>query len=113
MRDDVAAYLDAIDPDRRPLFDRVHRLVMEAHPDAEVVLAYKMPTYVSGERRLHVGVWRHGLSFYGWEPGRDGGLSARRPHLDNGKGTLRLPVGEAARIEDAELGAFLAAVLAE
>jgi len=67
MKDDVVAYIDAIDVDHRPLFDRVHRLVMEVQPDARVVLSYKMPTYVAGNRQLHVGVWKHGLSFYGWK----------------------------------------------
>ena len=113
MTDAVAAYIDAIDAGRRPLFDRVHRLVMDVHPDAQVVMSYKMPTYVAGTRRLHVGVWKHGLSFYGWEHGRDGGLVARHPNLDNGKGTLRLPVTEAVHISDDELRAFLAAALTE
>lgn len=113
MTDDVAAYIDAIAADRRPLFDRVHRLVMDVRPDAQVVLSYKMPTYVAGTRRLHVGVWKHGLSFYGWKQGLDGGLVARHPDLDNGKGTLRLPVSEAARISDDEPRAFVAAVLIE
>lgn len=103
----MAAYIDAIDEARRPLFDRVHGLLMEEHPDAEVILSYKMPTYVVGDRQLHVGVWKHGLSFYGWRHGRDGGLPARHPHLDNGKGTLRLPVKDAANISDEELRAFL------
>ena len=84
---------------------------MEVQPEAEVILSYKMPTYVSGARRLHVGVWKHGLSLYGWQHGQDGGLVARHPDLDNGKGTLRLPLGEAARISDDELRAFAAAVL--
>ena len=61
----VAEYIDAIKADQRPLFDRVHGLIMEVQPDIEVVLSYKMPTYVSGARRLHVGVWKQGLSFYG------------------------------------------------
>ena len=113
MTDDVAAYIDAIDAARRPLFDRVHRLVTDVQPDAEVVLSYKMPTYVAGSRRLHVGVWKHGLSFYGWEHGREGGLVVRHPHLDNGKGTLRLPVVEAVHLSDGELRAFLAAARTE
>jgi uncharacterized protein YdhG (YjbR/CyaY superfamily) len=113
MNDDVAAYIDAIQADRRPLFDRVHRLVLEVQPDADVVMAYKMPTYVAGTRQLHVGVWKHGLSFYGWESAKDGGLVARHPHLDSGKGTLRLPLEEAASISDDELRAFLAAALTE
>ena len=113
MTAEAENYIDAIDEDRRPLFDRVHRLILEAHPDARVVLSYKMPTYVVGSSQLHVGVWKHGLSFYGWVEGRDGGLAARYPHLDNGKGTLRLPLKEAAHIGDDELRAFFAAALTQ
>lgn len=113
MTDEVAAYLAAVEPGRRPLFDRVHRLVLEVHPDASIVLSYAMPTFVVGTRRLHVGVWKHGLSFYGWEPGRDDGFAGRHPHLDSGRGTLKLPVAEADGIGDDELRAFLAAALAE
>ncbi len=84
---------------------------MEVQPDAQVVISYRMSTYVVGTRRLHVGVWKHGLSFYGWEHGRDSAFVADHPHLDNGKGTLRLPVTEAARVSDDELRAFADAVL--
>lgn len=113
MKDGLAAYLDAVDADHRALFDRVNRLVMEVQPDARMVLSYKMPTYVVGTRQLHVGVWKHGLSFYGWEHDAHDGLVARHPHLDNGKGTLRLPLTEAVHISDEELRAFLAAALTE
>jgi uncharacterized protein YdhG (YjbR/CyaY superfamily) len=101
--DDAARkYISAIAPEHRPLFDRMHRLVLEAKPDAEVVLSYKMPTYVVGDRRLYVGVWKHGLSLYGWT-GRDAGFAARHPELDSGTGTLRLPHEAAEGISDAEL----------
>jgi hypothetical protein len=46
-----------------------------------VVLSYKIPTYVVGRRRLFVGVWKHGLSVYGWDQGRDAGFIARHPEL--------------------------------
>lgn len=107
----VREYIDAIVPERRPLFDRLDRLIHEAHPDAEVVLSYKMPTYVVGRRRLYVGVWKHGLSLYGWEPGRDAGFAARHPELVNNKGTLRVRPADAAGISDAELRDFVLAVL--
>jgi hypothetical protein len=45
MDDDVRDYIDAIAPEHRPLFDRLHRLVLEARPDATVVLSYQIPTY--------------------------------------------------------------------
>ena len=52
-------------------------MILEGHPEAEVVISYNMPTYKVGERRLYVGVWKHGISLYGWGEGEDGGL--RRP----------------------------------
>lgn len=113
MRDEVAAFISGIDVERRPLFDRVHRLVLEVRPDADVVLSYEMPTYVAGGRRLHVGVWKHGLSFYGWESGRGAGLVERHPEWDSGRGTFKLPTDEAATVTDDELRAFLAAVLVD
>jgi hypothetical protein len=111
LTDEAQAYIDGIDPSRRPLFDRVHRLVLEAHPGADVVLAYRMPTYVVGDRRLHVGVWKHGVSFYGWTHGRDAGFAARHPTCDSGKGTLRLTTAYAEQVPDDELRALLFATL--
>jgi len=107
----VQAYVDAIDPARRPLFDRVHRLALDVHPTAEVVLSYKKPTYVVGRHRLYVGVWSHGLSFYGWTRERDAGFANRHPDLVTSKGTLKLPPADADRIDDDELRTFLAAAL--
>ncbi len=50
MKDAVPDHLDAIAPEHRPQFDR-----------------------------LHVGVWQHGVSIYGWQEGRDAGFTARHP----------------------------------
>jgi hypothetical protein len=50
----VQSYIEGVDPAYRPLFDRVHRLIIAAHPDADVVLSYRLPTYTVGKRRLYV-----------------------------------------------------------
>ena len=105
-------YVEAISPRNRPLWDRLHRLALEAHPDADLVLSYAMPTFAVGDRRLHVGAWKHGLSLYGWQPGRDAGFVARHPQLDNGKGTLRLTPTVLADLPDEELRDLLRAALA-
>jgi uncharacterized protein YdhG (YjbR/CyaY superfamily) len=111
MDDLVRAYVDAIAPEHRPLFDRIHRLVLEAHPDAAVVLSYQIPTYKVGRRRLFVGVWKHGVSVYGWQEGRDGGFTARHPELKTGRGTIRLRPEDAAAIPGDELRELLRAAL--
>ncbi len=108
---DVQAYIEALDPARRPLFDRLHTLVLAEHPDAQVVLSYGMPAYRVGRRRLNLGVWKHGVSVYGWRSDRDGGFVARHPTLASGKGTIRISPAAAAEIRDEELRALLGGAL--
>ena len=57
---DVQGYLDGIAPEHRVMWDRVERIVRELHPDVELRITYEMPTFVVGDRRLPVGVWKHG-----------------------------------------------------
>ena len=52
MDDAARGYIEAIPPERRPLFDRLHRLVLTAYPDVTVGLSYGIPTYRVGKRRL-------------------------------------------------------------
>jgi uncharacterized protein YdhG (YjbR/CyaY superfamily) len=113
MDDAVRAYIDAIAPEHRPLFDRLHRLVLEARPEAAVVLSYQMPTYKVGRQRLFLAVWSHGVSIYGWQQGRDAGFTARHPELKTSKGTIRLRPETAAAIDDDELRDLARAALAD
>jgi uncharacterized protein YdhG (YjbR/CyaY superfamily) len=111
MDEAVRDYLDAIPGGQRLLFDRIHQLILQVHPNAAVIMSYRMPTFVVGRHRLYVGVWKHGLSFYGWQPGRDAGFRDRHPDLVTGQGTLKLGPDAAARIPDTELRDFLRATL--
>ena len=98
----VRQYIDAIPSGHRALFDRLHRLILAAYPDAAVVLSYKMPTYQVGRGRLHLGAWKHGISVYGWKQGDDAGFTARHPGLRTSTGTIRLRPEDAAAIPDEE-----------
>ena len=111
MEDAARAYIDRLDPDGRSLFDRLHALILGEHPGATVRFAYAMPTYEVGERSLHVGVWKHGLSLYGWSAERSGGFCDRYPRLCGDRGTLRIPHADAARIPDEHLRDLVRAVL--
>jgi uncharacterized protein YdhG (YjbR/CyaY superfamily) len=107
----VQAYIDAIAVEHRPLFDRIHNLVLSSYPEVEVVLSYKMPTYKVGERRLHVGVWKHGVSIYGSHQGREAAFVARHTTLATSKGTIQLRPEDAAGISDDEFCSLLRAAL--
>ncbi len=51
---DVQAYIDAVPATSRAQFDRLHEIIMDELPDAEVVISYQMPLYKVGKR--HVGL---------------------------------------------------------
>ena len=104
-------YIDSIPAQYRPLFDRLHGLILAAHPDAAVVLSYQIPTYKVGRRRLYLAAWQHGVSIYGWQTDRDAGFSARHAELRSGKATMRLRPHDAAEISDQEFTALIRAAL--
>ncbi len=107
----VQDYVDSIASEHRPLFDRLHQLILRLYPEATVVISYRMPTYKVGKGRLHVGSWKHGVSLYGWK--RDGadGFMARHPELRTSKGTIQLRPEDAAGIPDAELAELVRSAL--
>lgn len=107
----VYAYIDGIAPAHRPLFDRLHSLILSTYPEAAVSLSYDIPTYKVGKRRLHVGAWKHGLSVYGGRTGDDSGFTSRHPSLKTSKGTIHLRPEDAAVISDDELTALVRTAL--
>jgi len=112
MDEAVRDYIDGIDQVNRPLFDRVHQLILAAYPDVAVVMSYRIPTYRVGRRRLHVGAWQHGVSIYGWPQGSEAGFIARHPTMRTSKGTIRLRPRDAADVSDDELLELVRAALA-
>jgi hypothetical protein len=107
----VHAYIEAIPAAHRPLFDRLHGLILGVHPEAMVVLSYSMPTYKVGNRRLFLGAWKHGISIYGWNKDEDGGFVERHPELRTSTGTLRLRPEDAVGIADQEFADLFRAAL--
>lgn len=111
MDDGVRTYVEGIAAEHRPLFDRLYRLVLEAHPEAAVVISYDIPTFKVGRRRFFLAAWRHGISLYGWQVGRDAGFVSRHPELLSGRATIRLRPQDAADISDDEFREFARAAL--
>ncbi len=111
--EDVQRYVAGIAGEHRELFDRVNRLVLGSYPEAVVKLSYRIPSYWVGKRRLYVGVWKHGLSVYGWPQGREADFTARHPDLKTSKGTIQIRPRDAGGISDGELLDLVHAALGE
>ena len=101
MPPEVQAYIDGIRPGHRSLFERLHRLILTAHPGALVTLSYKMPACKAGNRRLYArapGTWG-----YWYAAGRKTATAASPPAAPNwspARRTLQLRDGGAAGISD-------------
>jgi uncharacterized protein YdhG (YjbR/CyaY superfamily) len=108
----IQNYVAGIAPEHKALFARLHRLILQASPGAQVILSYKMPAYEAGNRRLYLGAWKHGISIYGWQRDPDDEFAVRHPELVTSKGTLRLRPDDAARISDEEFLSLARAALA-
>jgi uncharacterized protein YdhG (YjbR/CyaY superfamily) len=106
----VQDYIDGIAPEHRPLFDRLHGLILEIRPDVSVTLSYKMPTYQVGRRRFHLATWNHGVSVYGTQ-GRDSGFAERHADLLHSKTTIQLRPDDAVAIPDDEFRQLFRAAL--
>jgi uncharacterized protein YdhG (YjbR/CyaY superfamily) len=88
MDEAVQRYIDAIPADRRPLFDRLQALILELHPDAEVVISYQIPTYKTRGGRVSLGPWRDGVSLYTTGPQHIERFKSRHPAIKTGKASL-------------------------
>jgi uncharacterized protein YdhG (YjbR/CyaY superfamily) len=105
------AYIAGIDPDFRPLFDRIRALVETNFPDADLGYSYRMPTFTRAGGRLHLGVWQHGVSLYGWDRARCPAFLDRHPSLRTSSGTVRVRPSDADDLSDDELGELVRAAL--
>ena len=101
--EDVQRYVAGIADEHRELFGRVNGLILGAYPEAVVKLSYRIPSYWVGKRRIYVGVWKHGLSVYGWPQGSEADFLARHPELKTSKGTIQIRPRDAAAFSDGEL----------
>jgi uncharacterized protein YdhG (YjbR/CyaY superfamily) len=117
MNDEVAppdpfhAYVSGIAPQFRPLFERIDRLTRALHPEATVGISYAMPTYRVGKRRLNVGVWKHGVSIYGWKKNSPAAFLSQHPELLTSTGTIRLTPDDGATLSDQEIGEVIGSAL--
>jgi uncharacterized protein YdhG (YjbR/CyaY superfamily) len=87
----VQQYIDAIPDAHRPLFDRLHWLILELYPDAEVTISYQIPSYKVGGRRVYLGLWKNGVSLHAVDVGT---FKQRHPSIKTGKGSLNFKLSD-------------------
>jgi uncharacterized protein YdhG (YjbR/CyaY superfamily) len=92
---DVQAYVDALDPAHRRLFDHLHRLVLEEVPDADVVISYQIPLYRRGGRHVGLNARRpDGVTLTATSPDHIEEFRRRHPEFRTGKASIRFGLAD-------------------
>ena len=87
----VETYISRVQPKHRDLFDRLHRLVLETLPEAEVVLSYNMPAYVVPGGRVSLSDGKAGVSVATTVAEPVAAFHDRHPRFKAGKVTVLFP----------------------
>jgi len=90
MNTDVERFMAAIPPDRRPLFDRLHALILALYPDAQIRLSYGVPTYRAASGWVALGYWKQGVSLYTNGAHHLMQFKAAHPRIKTGTGSINL-----------------------
>ncbi len=94
MTEPVQTYIESVADERRQLFDRLQALILGLYPEAEIALAYGVPTYKMPTGRVHLGYWKHGVAVY---PGSRPipAFRAACPQIKTSKGTISFKLTDA------------------
>ena len=95
MTKDVQRYLDAVPEERKPLFNKLHRLIMDLYPGADVVMSYKIPTYKAKSGWVALANQKHCVSLYTCGAHHIAEFKAKYPAIKTGTGCINLKVADA------------------
>lgn len=90
MDADVERFMAAIPPDRRALFERLHALVVDLYPQAQLRLSYGVPTYHAQSGWVALGYWKQGVSLYTNGAHHLVRFKAAHPRIKTGTGCINL-----------------------
>jgi uncharacterized protein YdhG (YjbR/CyaY superfamily) len=88
MNKEVQLYVDAVPDERKPLFDRLHALIMGLYPNAEVVMSYRIPTYRAKSGWIALANQKHYVSLYTSGEHHIMEFKAKYPAIKTGKGCI-------------------------
>lgn len=102
MDEAVQRFIDTVPPESKPLFDRLHALVLRLYPEAKVVISYQVPTYKTKTGWVALGYWKDGVSLYTNNPAHIVVFQAKHPRIKTNKASFNLRRTDEVPDEDLE-----------
>jgi uncharacterized protein YdhG (YjbR/CyaY superfamily) len=95
LPDDVREYIDALDAAHRRLFDRLHDLIVDELPDAQVVISYQIPLYRVGRRHVGLNARRpDGVTLTTTSPDHIDAFRRRHPQFKTNKASIQFRLND-------------------
>ena len=88
MNKEVQRYVDSIPQERKPLFDKLHKLILSLYPNAEVVMWFRMPTYRAKSGWVALANHKHHISLYTNGKHNIAEFKAKYPKMKTGTGCI-------------------------
>jgi hypothetical protein len=94
MHQDVQKYFDAVPEDRRPLFNKLHELILSLYPKADVLIWFGMPTYRAKCGWVAIANQRNFVSLYTNSPDHISEFKEKYPSIRTNKASINIRESE-------------------
>jgi uncharacterized protein YdhG (YjbR/CyaY superfamily) len=96
---EVQRYMDAVPEERQARFHKLHTLIMDLYPDAEVVMSYRIPTYKAKSGWVGLANQKDYVSVYTNGPQHIAAFKAQHPEIKTGKACINFKDTDAVPID--------------
>ena len=101
LSSEVQAYIDALDPEHRTLFDHLHELILGELPDTDVVISYQIPIYRIGRRHVELNAGRRdGVTLTTTSPDHIEAFRRQHPEFKTNKASIQFRLSDAVPDDD-------------
>jgi uncharacterized protein YdhG (YjbR/CyaY superfamily) len=89
---EVRRYFDTVPKDRKPVIEKLHKLIVGLYPGAKVDMSYRMPTYKAKDGWVAIANQKHYVSLYTCGAHHIAGFKEKYPGIKTGKGCINFKV---------------------
>jgi uncharacterized protein YdhG (YjbR/CyaY superfamily) len=89
---EVRRYLDTVPQDRKPIVEKLHKLIVGLYPRAKVDMTYRMPTYKAKDGWVAIANQKRYVSLYTCGAHHIAEFKEKYPGIRTGKGCINFKV---------------------
>jgi uncharacterized protein YdhG (YjbR/CyaY superfamily) len=92
MDNEVQRYFDTVPQDRKPIVEKLHKLIVGLYPRAKVDMSNRMPTYKAKDGWVAIANQKRYVSLYTCGAHHIAGFKEKYPGIRTGKGCINFKV---------------------